>query len=151
MADDPKTANLFGEQGPLLLGRDARGRRKHLPRAQERIAAETLAGYGISQDEIALVLGVAPKTLRDRYRDDLDRGTARANAAVAQNLYRKATGDSRESVTAAMFWLRCRAGWSEFSPAPARPQHETPLGRKDAAELAAETADEGTGWHGLLH
>ena len=33
---------------------------------------------------------------------------SKANARVAENLYRKATGDSREGVTAAIFWLKCR-------------------------------------------
>jgi hypothetical protein len=27
--------------------------------------------------------------------------------------YRKATGDGREAVTAAIFWLKTRAGWKE--------------------------------------
>ena len=40
---------------------------------------------------------------------------SKANARVAENLYRKATGDSREGVTAAIFWLKCRAGWKETS------------------------------------
>jgi hypothetical protein len=29
--------------------------------------------------------------------------------------YRKATGEGRESVTAAIFWLKCRAGWREIT------------------------------------
>ena len=31
------------------------------------------------------------------------------------NLFRKATGDGRESVTAAIFWLKARARWKETS------------------------------------
>jgi hypothetical protein len=34
---------------------------------------------------------------------------------VAENLYRKATGDGREAVTAAIFWLKTRAHWKETS------------------------------------
>jgi len=32
---------------------------------------------------------------------------------VAENLYRKATGEGREAVTAAIFWLKTHAGWKE--------------------------------------
>ena len=39
----------------------------------------------------------------------------KANAKVAENLYRKATGDGREAVTAAIFWLKTRASWKETS------------------------------------
>ena len=41
--------------------------------------------------------------------------TSKANAKVAENLYRKATGDGREAVTAAIFWLKARARWKEVS------------------------------------
>jgi hypothetical protein len=34
---------------------------------------------------------------------------------VAENLYRRATGEGREAVTAAIFWLKSRAGWRENS------------------------------------
>ena len=34
-------------------------------------------------------------------------------AKVAESLFRKATGDHRQSVTAAIFWLKTRAGWKE--------------------------------------
>ena len=32
---------------------------------------------------------------------------------MAENLCRKATGDGREAVIAAIFWLKTRAGWKE--------------------------------------
>ena len=37
-----------------------------------------------------------------------------AQRIIAENLYRKATGDGRESVTAAIFWMKARAGWREI-------------------------------------
>src|SRR6266702_1495053 len=42
-----------------------------------------LAGVGVCQDDIARIIGCAPKTLRKRLRDDLDRGVAEANATIA--------------------------------------------------------------------
>ena len=69
-----------------------------------------MAGYGIPEAEIARVLGIDPKTLRKHYRDELDTGHVIANAKVAESLFRKATGDHRQLVTAAIFWLKTHAG-----------------------------------------
>ena len=74
-----------------------------------------MAGYGIPEADIACVLDIDPKTLRKHYRSELDKGHIKATAKVAENLYRKATGEGREAVTAAIFWLKTRAGWKETS------------------------------------
>jgi hypothetical protein len=89
------------------------GRPKHQPDAYHRRQVETLAGYGIPEAEIAGLIGIDPKTLRRHYRQELDHGHTKANAKVAENLYRKATGEGREAVTAAIFWLKARARWKE--------------------------------------
>jgi hypothetical protein len=89
------------------------GRPKHQPDAYHRRQVETLAGYGILETEIAGLIGIDPKTLRRHYRQELDHGHTKANAKVAENLYRKATGEGREAVTAAIFWLKARARWKE--------------------------------------
>jgi hypothetical protein len=46
-----------------------------------------LAGVGVRQDDIARIIGCAPKTLRKRLRDELDRGVAEANATIAGYLF----------------------------------------------------------------
>jgi hypothetical protein len=89
------------------------GRPRHEPDAYHRRQVETLAGYGIPETEIAGLIGIDPKTLRRHYRQELDHGHTKANAKVAENLYRKATGEGREAVTAAIFWLKARARWKE--------------------------------------
>ena len=89
------------------------GRRAHQPDQPTRRQVEALAGYGVPEAEIAGVVGIDPKTLRKHYRHELDHGHTKANARVAENLYRKATGDGREAVIAAIFWLKTRAGWKE--------------------------------------
>lgn len=73
-----------------------------------------LAGIGAPQDAIARIIGCAPKTLRKRFRDDLDRGTAEANAIVSGSLFAAAKGGN---VAAQIFWLKARARWRE-SAAP---------------------------------
>jgi hypothetical protein len=69
-----------------------------------------LAGIGIRQDYIARIIGCAPKTLRKRCREDLDRGVAEANATVAGYLFAAAKAGN---VTAQIFWLKTRAHWCE--------------------------------------
>ncbi len=85
----------------------------HKPDPSVRRQVEAMAGYGVPEAEIAGVVGISPKTLRKHYRGELDHGHVKANAKVAENLYRKATGDGREAVIAAIFWLKTRAGWKE--------------------------------------
>ena len=72
-----------------------------------------MAGVGVPEADIARVLGVDLTTLRQHHRSELETGQIIANAKVAESLFRKAIGDGPQSVTAAMFWLKTRAGWSE--------------------------------------
>jgi hypothetical protein len=85
----------------------------HEPLPVQRRQVEAMAAYGIPPKEIARVIGIDADTLRSRFADELDHGHVKANVRVAENLYRKATGDGREAVTAAIFWLKTRAGWRE--------------------------------------
>jgi hypothetical protein len=91
------------------------GRPSHKPDPLTRRQVEAMAGFGVPEADIAGVIGIDPKTLRRHYRQELDHGHVKANAKVAENLFRKATGDSREAVIAAIFWLKTRAGWKETS------------------------------------
>jgi len=81
-----------------------------------------LAGVGVRQDDIAKIIGCAPKTLRKRCRDDLDRGVAEANATVSGYLFAAAKAGN---VTAQIFWLKSRAHWHEKTVA------EDPVARGD--------------------
>jgi len=69
-----------------------------------------LAGIGVPQDAIARIIGCAPKALRERFRDDLDRGAAEANAIVSGSLFAAAKAGN---VAAQIFWLKTRARWRE--------------------------------------
>ena len=79
----------------------------------DRRQVEAMAGYGIPQPAIARVLGISVDTLQKYFRDELDVGAIKANAKVAESLFKKATSDSLGSVTAAIFWLKVRCGWKE--------------------------------------
>jgi hypothetical protein len=121
------------------------GRPSFEPSQSQRQMVEAMSGCGVPEADIAVVIGIAPKMLRKHFRQELDTGHIRASAKVAGNLYRIATGSGREAVTAAIFWLKVRAGWRE--PLGVR---EYPMGKKEARELAAKTAAVGTQWEELL-
>ena len=76
---------------------------------------EALAGFGLSAADIAQVLDVDLAVLEAACARELKSGGIKANARVAESLYRKALGDGREAVTAAIFWLKTRARWKETS------------------------------------
>jgi hypothetical protein len=90
-------------------------RRSHTPDPTLRRQVEAMAAYGVPEADIARVIGIDPKTLRKHYREELDTGHIRATAKVAESLFRKATGEGAQSVTAAIFWLKTRGGWKETS------------------------------------
>ena len=91
-----------------------------------------LAGVGVPQSDIAKIIGCAPKTLRRRFRDELDRGVAEANATVAGYLFNAArTGN----IAAIIFWLKSRARWRE---------------RPTKSEEAFETRSQPTQSHTLI-
>lgn len=131
-----------------------RGRPPHDPTRVTRNSVLAMAGYGIPHVEIARVIGVDVITMRKHYGEELDKGNTIATAAVSQNLYRIARGTGREAVSAAMFWLRCRAGWSEYNPRPTAGPDADPLiglGKKALADAEAKDAERGTSWDRLLN
>ncbi len=125
------------------------GRPFHVPTAEQRKIVESMAGFGIPQESIGKVVGVGPDALRAHYRTELDNGMTVANYNVAKNLYAIAQGTGREAVTACIFWLKTRAGWSEYGPTPKN--QEEPIGKKEQANREAVTAAQDTGWANLVH
>ena len=102
------------------------GRRAHSPEPAGRRQVEAMSAYGVPEADIARVLGIDPKTLRKHYRDELDTGGIKATAKVAEFLFRKATTEGHQCVTAAIFWMKTRGGWRET------PQtHEIAVGKFD--------------------
>jgi hypothetical protein len=83
------------------------------PDLAQRRMVEVMVGVGVPETDIARVLGIDLATLRAQHPEELATGQIIANAKVAESLFRKAIGDGPQSVAAAMFWLKTRAGWSE--------------------------------------
>jgi hypothetical protein len=80
-----------------------------------------LAGVGVPQDDIAKIVGCAPKTLRKRLSNELNLGVAEANATISGYLFAAAKAGN---IAAIIFWLKARANWRERI-APNEPISET--------------------------
>lgn len=115
---------------------DRRGRPAHKPTAESRKHVKGMSACGVPEDDIALIVGVDPKTLRKHYAAELGAGKVAANAKVQQSLFRKATGNTPQAVIAAIFWLKTQAGWKEPGAGEQPGKKEQ---RKDAAEKVAST------------
>lgn len=113
------------------------GRRAHKPDSFHRRQVEAMAGYGVPEEGISRVLAIDPKTLRKHYREELDTGHFKATAKVAESLFRKATGDGAQSVTAAIFWLKTRGGWRETPQS-----HEVAVERRNVKDLTDEELEQ---------
>lgn len=85
----------------------------HSPTPADRKKVRVLSGLGIKQDDIAAAFGIDDKTLRKHYREELDGGKIESNSAVARSLYNMATDPDKPQVSAAIFWLKCQAGWKD--------------------------------------
>ena len=112
----------------------ARGRPAFQPSERDRRIAEALAGWAIPQERIAKVIGIDAKTLRKHFSDELDVGSARLEAQLAQNLLRIAGGNDRQALIATIFALKARFGWMEATATAS----ERPLGKKETAVLRAQ-------------
>jgi hypothetical protein len=128
------------------------GRPQHEPTDRARQQVRTMAGLGIAQEDIAAVMKISKPTLRRHYRHELRTGHIEANAKVAGQIFKMATDASKPNVSAAIFWLKCQAGWREADQRPVFVEEVKPpkLGKKEAAQQAAGTAQIGTTWEALL-
>tara|TARA_R110000751_G_scaffold15768_7_gene50738 strand:+ start:1444 stop:1788 length:345 start_codon:yes stop_codon:yes gene_type:complete len=88
----------------------AKRRPPHKRTDEEAEVVRMMAAVGISQENIAKVIGIDIKTMTKYYREELDTAWIKANAKVGGAMYNKAiSGD----VQAQKYWMGCRAGWKE--------------------------------------
>lgn len=109
----PRTRKTAAERQAALAQKNPRKPKPgtpHAPTEQSRELAQTLSGYGIPQQQIALLIGISLPTLHDHYRDDLDIGMANANSKIAGTLFNQAMNGN---TAALIFWSKARMGWSE--------------------------------------
>jgi hypothetical protein len=90
-----------------------------------------MAGLGLRNDQIALILGVGKQTMVAYCQDDIDKGRARAHETVTKTLFAMATDGEHPNET--KFYLKAQCGWKEatqveFPDENGRPQSITSPG-----------------------
>ena len=107
---------------------------KHEPTPETRLQVKTLASVGTPQDQIAIVVGITKNTLLKYYRKELDTAMTMANAKVAQSLFQQATAGN---TSAAIFWLKCRAGWFDKQTVEMTGANGEPLNPEQVTHVVA--------------
>ena len=131
-----------------------------VPTAENRNVVQALAGFGIPHVDIARLIinprtgsGISLTVLLANFAEELAVGLAKANAKVAGFLFKKASGemgDDGAAITAAIFWLKCRAGWKTAKDDIE--EAERYFGKKEAANQAAQAPPpSGSTWDRLLN
>jgi hypothetical protein len=87
------------------------------PTDEQRKSVEAMAGYGIPVEDMAKMVinpntgeAVCKATMYNKFKNELSVGMTKANAKIAESLYRQATGGN---TTAAIWWSKARMGWKE--------------------------------------
>lgn len=91
--------------------------RKFAASDEQRQMVRALAGYGLKQEQIAVLVGVkSTATLRKHFHHELVRGPIEAQHNVRRTLFKLATSGRNPGVT--MYWLKRWGGWSEKGKTP---------------------------------
>jgi hypothetical protein len=115
----PGPEDLMAIDAAFWAARRGKGKRRArgawFPDVQDRRVVTTLATYGVPVAAIAKAIGVRLETLHEHLGAEYEAGMMAANAKAAELLYKQFTNpsDLRIAVTAAMFWLKTRARWTE--------------------------------------
>jgi uncharacterized protein YjcR len=83
---------------------------EHIPSEDSRKLVRSLSAVGIRYVDIAQKLNITDDTLRKYYKHELEDGRIDANAQIGNTLFQQA---KKGNTTAAIFWLKTRAGWKE--------------------------------------
>lgn len=86
--------------------------KEHKPTDDSRKLVRSLSAVGIRYVDIAQKLDITDDTLVKHYKKDLEDGRIDANASIGQTLFQQAKDGN---TSAAIFWLKTRAGWKETS------------------------------------
>ncbi|MCA6311245.1 hypothetical protein [Phenylobacterium sp.] len=148
MSDNPEAVDLFGDPWGEARGRGGRKRHRRLPQVAEKIGV--MRATGATVEDVASALGLSEPTLRKYYFRELSEGAQIARRVLVEAMWKKAI---EGNVSAAKF-IRDEfpKGDAEAFVNASRPAQTgaaplaTTTGKKEAAQLAAQTAGQGTDW-----
>jgi len=123
----PATPKAQAPRGGARLGAGRPVSKKFAPTADQRGNVEAMSGFGISREEICLLIKnpetgkpIDTKTLELHFADEIEMGHIKANATVGRVAYATITRtpgpiDKDDHVRGELtkFWLARRMGWTE--------------------------------------
>jgi hypothetical protein len=150
-----QTFDLFGD--PVSANHGRRGRPQHIPTQENRNKVSMLLALGWNNERIAASLRITQPSLRKHYFSELkfrDVARDRLNAAMAMKLWAQVEAGNVSAMREFNGLLErndIAVGHSEFyagqrRDADAERDTIAPVGKKEIAAQAAETAGEGTPW-----
>ena len=84
--------------------------KRHKPTADTRKMVTELSALGLRNEDICAMIKTSIPTLLKHYEKEIREGRIKANAKIAQTLYKKAIdGDT----ACLIFWAKTRLGWRE--------------------------------------
>lgn len=92
-------------------GKSKGGRPSFKPTQEQREKVESMAGYGLTAEQICNLIEVSRGTLFKYFGDELKQGEGKAHVQITQRAFEMARNGRNPAMT--MFWLKCRAGWTE--------------------------------------
>lgn len=121
------------------------GRPAYRATAEKRERVEILVAAGMSEEEIAPIIGIAVNTLRKHFAAALQTGRAKRRGVIIEAMYRAGAAGN---VSAQKAFVQL----TDLSPpGVAKAAKPAKRGKKEEAQIAAETAADETGWNGLVH
>jgi predicted transcriptional regulator len=116
------------------------------PTKAQRDQVEMMVAVGVLTKDIAVALGVTQPTLRKHCRVELSGGRARKRGELVVLLWESARGGNVSAQKKLVEMTDLAAAEAAFVPAEPDAVKARPLGKKEEAALAAETAGQGTDW-----
>lgn len=113
----------------------------------QKIQVECYVADGMSEDEIAIALGITKQTLIRHFWLGLSRGAVRQRAKLLDLMHETAKGGKGNATVQKKLLERMNLAAAEKEVVPERPRAKIKkLGKKEQANLDAETASDGTDW-----
>ena len=124
------------DYNPVLVLRAARKptKREHVPTEGQREAVEECVGLGLTQVQIAKIMGITINTLAKHYKDELEMGKVAKIAALSRTMFSIGTDRNHKGVVPAAMYLLKTQGGEQF-----RETQRTELTGKDGKPLQVNT------------
>lgn len=136
--DQAEEAEGERQYNPILELRKHRarkpGKREHVPTEKQREAVEEAIGLGLTQEQIAKVMGIHVNTLVRHYKEELEMGKVAKIAALSRTMFSIGTDRTHKGVVPAAMYLLKTQGGEQF-----RETQRTELTGKDGKPLQVNT------------